>query len=59
MKLKSIPLFGEVGNWKDGQWNGPGVHSSSFGGNHQGVNGNSFGGSHQGVNSNSFDMTDE
>ena len=49
----------EVGNWKDGQWNGPGVHSSSFGGNHQGVNGNSFGGSHQGVNSNSFDMTDE
>ena len=44
----------EVGNWKDGQWNGPGVHSSSFGGNHQGVNGNSFGGSHQGVNSNSF-----
>ena len=22
----------EVGTWKNGQWNGPGVHSSSFGG---------------------------
>ena len=52
----------DVGNaWTNGwlRHYGPGVHSSSFAGNHQGVNGNSFGGSHQGVNSNSFDSSND